>query len=227
LPASIPLYQGLLLPISCIRNAHTTTFCFGGVTATMDIDDVRHGINTHEAVMESMGIEDKIIHDAVTFINCNYFILRDSELLQDIADQFISNSEDTLVQIDQVRSFISDSLHYIPEIDETPRFFPESLLMRGGDCEDLSVALANLLIYLKDVEIAFLYYYNHINIAVYSPDLAASQSLADKPSIPINNKPFYVIESTNANMEIGNFPDIKPRYYLLCDEKGGTTIEEL
>ncbi len=160
LPASLPIYQGLLLPVNVLKNSHTTRLTFGSVKTELDIDDISSYIDVYKTLKDVSEIKDHLLFEGKPFVNYNYFILRGNEIIDDIAGQIVNSANSTEVKIARMREFLATALHYVPDHEgvEVPRFFLETLLMRGGDCEDFSIVLGNLLIYLEEVDFGFLGY---------------------------------------------------------------------
>lgn len=230
IPGTLPNYQGLMLPVGVLKNAHKTTLSFGSVRVKLDIDDVTTSIDVHKAVMDVSGIKDKIIYEGQPLPNGNYFIA-ENEIIEEIARQIIDSAKSAEVRIARMREFIHTALHYIPDNGvEVPRFFMESLLMRGGDCEDFSIALANMLLYMDEVDFGFLFYSNHLNLAITWPGIEKAKGvLADNP-LRINGRNFYVLEATNPEIPIGADLELRPQFVLLYDRHsnaGGKKIETL
>ncbi|MDB2272342.1 hypothetical protein PM032_15155 [Halorubrum ezzemoulense] len=105
--------------------------------------------------------------------------------------------------IDFVAAFVH-SLEYVPDdvstpYDNYPRYPIETLVHRGGDCEDASILLASL---LRDLgyEVGLIQVPGHLQVGVVR-DRSFSGTYYNR-----DGKRYYVLEATGSGWELGEMP---------------------
>ena len=110
------------------------------------------------------------------------------------------NNMTSVEEIDVVISFVQN-LHYITDdttgFDEYPKFPVESLVDKGGDCEDTSILLSHLL-EAMDINTALLTLPGHMAVGV--------ELNATGVHWETENHTYYYLETTVPNWEIGSIP---------------------
>jgi len=105
--------------------------------------------------------------------------------------------------IDFAAAFVH-SLEYVPDdvstpYDNYPRYPIETLVHRGGDCEDASILLASILRAL-DYEVGLIQVPGHLQVGVV---LDSSHS---GTYYKFNSKRYYVLEATGSEWTVGEMP---------------------
>jgi uncharacterized membrane-anchored protein YhcB (DUF1043 family) len=110
------------------------------------------------------------------------------------------NNLTTIEEVEVVTSFVQN-LHYLTDdttgFDEYPKFPVESLVDKGGDCEDTSILLSHML-EAMDIDTALLTLPGHMAVGV---EVNASGAHWD-----VGNTTYYYLETTVAGWEIGSIP---------------------
>lgn len=131
----------------------------------------------------------------------------DESIISAIASQLSKyanrNNLDEIETIDFAAAFVH-SLEYVPDdistpYDNYPRYPVETLVHRGGDCEDASILLASL---LRDLgyEVGLIQVPGHLQVGVVR-DRSFSGTYYER-----DGKRYYVLEATGSGWTVGEMP---------------------
>jgi hypothetical protein len=132
----------------------------------------------------------------------------DDEYVQSLADEFRAYGERNDLSerevVDHAMVFVQNLRYATDEVgtgfDEYPKYPVETLVDRGGDCEDTSVLLASLLEALGyDIVLLALYDANHMALGVAGDDLPGAYYEFD-------GRRYYYVETTAPGWRVGEVP---------------------
>lgn len=132
----------------------------------------------------------------------------DDEYVQSLADEFRAYGERNGLSerdlVDHAMVFVQNLTYATDEVgtgfDEYPKYPVETLVDRGGDCEDTSVLLSSLLEALGyDTVLLALYDANHMALGVASGDLSGY-------GYDFEGTRYYYVETTAPGWHVGEAP---------------------
>jgi predicted transglutaminase-like cysteine proteinase len=132
----------------------------------------------------------------------------DDQYVQSLADEFRAYGERNDLSerevVDHAMVFVQNLQYAADEVgtgfDEYPKYPVETLVDRGGDCEDTSVLLSSLLEALgHDTVLLALYDANHMALGVAGSDLSGSY-------YEFEGRRYYYVETTAPGWRVGELP---------------------
>ena len=132
----------------------------------------------------------------------------DDQYVQSLADEFRAYGERNGLSerevVDHTMVFVQNLQYATDEVgtgfDEYPKYPVETLVDRGGDCEDTSILLSSLLEALGyDTVLLALYDANHMALGVAGSDLSGSY-------YEFEGRRYYYVETTAPGWRVGEIP---------------------
>lgn len=143
-------------------------------------------------------------HEKPRTYNYSHYLIEDEgfDLVEALADAFKERAKEREMSewelVNMVVDFVQ-SLPYLPEKGEYPKYPVETIVEYGGDCEDTSILLAAVLNEL-DVNCILLSPPGHMAVGIAATEMKAKRYV-------FNNVSYYFVETTGKNWEIGAVPD--------------------
>lgn len=119
-------------------------------------------------------------------------------LCEGIANALSSSSDYPFEAVSNAVAFVQ-SLDYVPDDREYPKYPIETVYEKGGDCEDTSLLLCGIVRELGYGS-ALIVYDDHCAVGILGENLEGSY-------FDVDNKRYYYVETTGSSWKIGQIPD--------------------